>query len=131
MVTRMLGFYPSAATTQYDINRMTQRARDYSRVIKEGFVARYRKADTAKERRLVRQEVREWNRDAGKESPFYIRNFTDSANRSTKEAKRTATGRLLKSAPKSVRAMQKDLMLAYGLDIKGNLPDNLDRVNQR
>jgi hypothetical protein len=131
MVTRMLGFYPSAATTQYDINRMTQRARDYSRVIKEGFVARYRKSDTAKERRLVRQEVREWNRDAGKESPFYIRNFTDSANRSTKEAERTATGRLLKSAPKSVRAMQKDLMLAYGLDTKGNLPDNLDRVNQR
>ena len=131
MVTRMLGFYPSAATTQYDINRMTQRARDYSRVIKEGFVARYRKADTAKERRFVRREVREWNRDAGKKSPFYIRNFTDSANRSAREAKRTATGRLLKSAPKSVRAMQKDLMLAYGIDIKGNLPDELSSVNQR
>ena len=131
MVTRMLGFYPSAATTQYDINRMTQRARDYSRVIKEGFITRYRKADTAKERRLVRQEVREWNRDAGKKSPFYIRNFVDSANRSAKEAKRTATGRLLKSAPRSVRAMQKDLMRIYGFDTKGNLPDNLDLVNQR
>lgn len=124
MITRMLGFYPSAATTQYDINRMTQRVRDYSDIIKEGYVAAHRSAGSSAERNSIERAVREWNRDAGKKSPFYIRNFSQAATRSRKEAQRTASARLLKSAPKSMRGFHKDMMDMHGFNTKGIAYDN-------
>ena len=119
MIWRMMGFYPASATTQYDINRMTQRVRDYSDVIKEGYIQAYREASSSSERSRIRRLVREWNRDAGRDSPFYIRNFTQSATRARKEAELTASARLLKSAPKSIRELQKSMMQIHGYDTKG------------
>jgi ribosomal protein S20 len=119
MIFRMLGFYPNQATLQYDLNRMTQRTRDYGDAIKEGYIAAYRKADNSAERSRIRGAVKDWNNDAGRDSPFYIRNFSQAANRAARQAKLTSTGRLLSSAPKSVRQFHKDNMIRYGYDTKG------------
>ena len=119
MVTRILGFYPQSATTQYDIESMTRRVDEYGKVLKAGYVKAYREADTPAERSSVRRAVKDFNSGVGRKSPFYIRNFTQSAVKSKREAERTATARSLKSAPTSSKAFRKELMSAQGIDSRG------------
>jgi hypothetical protein len=115
IATRLLGFYPAAATRQYDAIRAQKYFGEYSKAIKAGYVQRYVKADTAEERREVVRDVAEWNR-AAKGTDFYIANFMKSAQRAKKSANETAAQRFLKSTPKAQRQGAMDLISVYGVE---------------
>jgi hypothetical protein len=115
IATRLLGFYPAAATRQYDAIRAQKYFGEYSKAIKAGYVQRYVKADTAEERREVVRDVAEWNR-AAKGTDFFIANFMKSAQRAKKSANETAAQRFLKSTPKAQRQGAMDLISIYGVE---------------
>jgi len=115
MIARMIGFYPSSATAQYDANRRTERMRGYIDERKAHYIQAYRKAGSSAERTRIVKMVQDWNRDA-RGTPFVITNFVTSANKSRKEAQRSASGRLLKSAPKTLRDFHKEQMRLQGVN---------------
>jgi hypothetical protein len=118
LLARMLGFYPSAATRENDVIRLSKRISDYSRDIKATYVSSYVRAriedDNRGANQIIRQ-VQEWNKSA-KGTGLEIRDFMQSANRALREARRPATARYLKTAPKNVRPDSELLLRLYGVE---------------
>lgn len=115
---RLLGFYPSEATRQNDIIRMSKRTADYQRAVSTEFRLKYVRAalagDDAKVRRVI-QDVKDWN-EAARGSGLEISNFTMNANRALREAKKSATSRFEKSAPNTVKPLVEEYRDAYGIE---------------
>jgi hypothetical protein len=118
LASRLLGFYPSEATRQNDIIRMSKRTADYQRAVSTEFRLKYVRAalagDDAKVRSVI-QDVKDWN-EAAAGSGLEIRNFTMNANRALREAKKSATARFEKSAPQTVRPLVEEYRDAYGME---------------
>lgn len=118
IVARMMGFYPKAASDQYDAIRLGKQADDYAKALKKDFVDAYSLAkingDSAETQRII-SDVQQWNR-AAHGTPFYFRNFTAAANRVVRENKRSAVDRYLKTAPRSTRQMMDEIITMYGLN---------------
>jgi len=103
IVSRLMGFYPSAAANQYDIIRISKRIADYQREVSAGFKYGWIRAKIRgdeREARAIMNAAKQWNasnRDKGMQ--INISNWS----RSLREAKRPALERLRRSAPKAAR----------------------------
>jgi hypothetical protein len=105
IAARMLGFYPGAASEQYQIIRASKRVVDYQRETTAGFRAAWIKAELRGDKaqaKAVVDAVRDWNEGA-KGSALEIRNFLANSQRALREAQRPAKERLLRSAPKAAK----------------------------
>jgi hypothetical protein len=120
---QMIGFYPAAATYQYDVIRMSNQVSDY---VKEGIKAAYKeayiKADSNAERRAILKDVTEWN-SAARGTPFYLRNFSQSVRKAVRSAKLDAVGRNLKTLPKTAQPFGREMIKSFGLDTAGTFAD--------
>ena len=117
-IARLLGFYPSVATRQNDIVRMSKQSADYAKQFSMEFRQAYVKAKLSGDRdamRDIQEAVRDWN-DGTRGTEFYIRNFTKGANRAYKEWNKPTIERYLKASPKSGRDGTRLMMEAYDLD---------------
>lgn len=105
VMARALGFYPTAAAEQYGIIRVSQRVSNYQRDMAGAFYNAYVQArlrgDTAQANAVVR-EVREWNQ-ASRGTGLEITNFQQNAVRRLRDARRTATERTVRYAPRTAR----------------------------
>jgi len=118
VLARLLGFYPSIATEQNDIVRLSKDVASYAKAIKAEYVSSYVKAkldgDTERMNQIA-QDVRQWNEDA-KGTGLEISTFVKSANRAALEASRPTVMRYLKSAPKQMRPETIELLRINGLE---------------
>ena len=105
IITRVLGFYPERASSEYQQIRISKRTADYQRQVSSGFQQAWIKAkimgddDRAD---AVADAVKDWNQ-AAKGTALEIRNFTRNANRALREAERPAMERFLRTAPRASR----------------------------
>jgi hypothetical protein len=105
IITRLMGFYPERAATQYDIIRIATRETDYQKEV----VAAYRQAwikatmrgDTAGAQDIV-DAVRAWN-DTAQGTIYEINRFLPNSQRALREAQRGAGERALRAAPRAAR----------------------------
>lgn len=118
ILARLLGFYPSIATQQNDIVRISKQVNEYGKAIKAEYVAAYVKARAAGDQEAtdnVVSAVSRWNEDS-KGTGLEITKFLKSANRAYRESQRPTVLRYMKSAPKSMRPETMELLRLYGLD---------------
>lgn len=119
IVGRLLGFYPYAATVQNDIIRMSKQTNSYVQDLKAHYRQAYVKAKIEGNRgetRRILNFVREWNKDVGRDSEFFFKNFTQSANKSYKSARKNSINRFRKFAPKQSRPTIDELLEIYGIE---------------
>lgn len=105
MMTRALGFYPTAASQQYEFIRVAKRATDYQREISAGYQHAWIKARMSGDMERVRgiqEAVADWNRETYGTSLF-ISNFQENAAKAYQEALRPAEKRFMRTAPKASR----------------------------
>ena len=105
MITRALGFYPTAASQQYEFIRVAKRATDYQREISAGYQHAWIKARMSGDMervQAIQEAVADWNRDAYGTSLF-ISNFQENAAKAYQEALRPAEKRFMRTAPKASR----------------------------
>ena len=120
VVFRMMGFYPGIATRHNAVTRLTESARAYAKETKIAFI---NAALIAKARgdnagvNAIKKEVREYNKSA-RGTEFFIPNFPLSLTKAIREAKRTTSQRQLRSLPRNIKPLQKDLMKIYGLSTR-------------
>ena len=112
-IARMAGFYPSSATLQYDVTRMSQQTADYAKELSASLRHAYIKADPKGRRAILRQVGQLQRQNRG--TPFDLKNWRNSARKALKEAKRSASERSLRSLPKSTKSLAENLGTAYGL----------------
>ena len=121
IIARALGFYPTVATQQNDIIRLSRYNSSYISLIKRGYVTSWAQAQRANNRarmRSIEEDVRDWNRaarDAGREE-FVISGFMDAAMRSARANRKSALNRYIDAAPRSTRAGVSQLAEQTGLD---------------
>ena len=118
LALRVLGFYPSEATFQNDVVRLSRRIDSYTDEIRRYYVQQYavafRRRDTDAMRRIVAR-VNEWNRSA-RGTEFEIRNFLQAARRAGEAASQSTVRRYHESASVVTRPTTEQLMAAYGLN---------------
>lgn len=117
MLTRALGFYPASAVAENDVVRLSKRIGDYQKDVAATYRGMYVGAKIAKNEdraREVTEMVRDWNESA-RGTGLEIRGFEGSANRALREAKRTATERYIKAAPRAMRTETQRVMELYGI----------------
>ena len=117
MLTRALGFYPSAAVAENDVVRLSKRIGDYQKDVAAIYRGLYITAKIGKDNDRaaeVVQMVQDWN-EASAGSGLEIRNFQQSANRALREAQRTATERFLRTQPKAMRPETERMLALYGV----------------
>jgi hypothetical protein len=105
MITRALGFYPTAASQQYEFIRVAKRATDYQREVSAGYQHAWIKARMSNDTervRAIQEAVREWNMETYGTS-LYINNFQENASKAYEEARRPADKRFMRTAPKASR----------------------------
>ena len=116
---QFMGFYPAAATRQYDVNRITGDVADYTKVLNAAYSDAYIKADAVGRRNIERQ-VREWNRNVGRSSPLYLATFKNGLSKKLKASeKESSVGRNQKALPKQVKRFGKTIAAGRGLDTRG------------
>jgi hypothetical protein len=117
VLTRMLGFYPVAASRQYEMIGMAKRITDYQReqttAYRAGWVKAMMEGDRARARE-IEAEVDTWNAGS-KGTGLEIKNFVKNSQRALKEARRPAMERTLRSAP---NAAERDLQNLIDLMIQ-------------
>ena len=105
LATRLVGFYPSAASQQYDIIRAAKRITDYQKEKVAGFRHAWIQAKIQGDEdqaRAVVEAVNRWNEGAVG-TGLEIRNFLGNANRALREAQRPAGERFLRATPRAAR----------------------------
>jgi len=118
ILARLLGFYPSIATQQNDIVRMSKQVNEYGKAVKAEYVAAYVKARAAGDQEAannIASAVSQWNEDS-KGTGLEVTKFLQSANRAYREAQRPTALRYMKSAPRAMRPETVELLRLYGLD---------------
>ena len=105
IAARLLGFYPAAASEQFQVIRLAKRMTDYQKEVVAGFRVAWVKAkiqgDEAQAQDVV-DAVADWN-EASRGTGMEIRNFLANANRALREAQRPAGERFLRAAPRAAR----------------------------
>jgi hypothetical protein len=116
ILARIMGFYPRAASDQYEAIRMARRVSDYQREISVGYrdaaVRAIVQGDRAEARRIF-EAVRQWNQSA-RGSGLEIQNFGDRVQRAVKAQRLLASERLLNASPISARARMREIMESLG-----------------
>lgn len=105
IATRLLGFYPAAATQQYDAIRVAKRMTDYQKEVVAGFRYAWIKAKiqgNEEQAANIVQEVEDWNEGA-RGTALEIRNFLGNASRALVEAQRPAGERFLRTTARAAR----------------------------
>ena len=105
-ISRMLGFYPRAASAQYDAIRIAQRVSNYQREVSASFRTAAVKATLQNDRarlRAVYATVAEWNK-ANANTGLRIDDFRSKVRRAVREARRPGIERYLRTTPLSARA---------------------------
>ena len=123
LVSRLLGFYPAAATRSNDAVRITKRLVDNQKAIVASYREQYVRAALLKDRRSMRdieRAVREHNKVHRKgRSAFYIDDFKGKVKRAVKSAQEGAGDRFLKTTPKTTRDTVTDIVSnLYGVNIR-------------
>lgn len=117
VLARVLGFYPVAASRQYEMIGMAKRITDYQReqaaAYRIGWIKATMEGDRARAREIER-EVDAWNAGS-KGTGLEIRNFVKNSQRALQEARRPASARTLRSAP---NAAERDLQNLIDLMIQ-------------
>ena len=105
MLARIMGFYPTAASQQYQVIRVAQRIVGYQKEVSASFRVAWVKAkisgDNAQAREIERA-VDGWNK-SNKGTALEIKNFRKNAAKALKEARRPAKERYLRTTPKAAR----------------------------
>jgi hypothetical protein len=115
IIMRAMGFYPTAASYQYELTRLVRQTAEYSKQVKAAYVhmavdARLR-GDT-EEYAKVMADVDAWNEGAPPE--LQIRGLGASINRAAREAQRPLVERTLRGAPKEIRRNQDEWLGLFG-----------------
>ena len=108
---RWLGFYPQAATEQYDAIALGRRIANYNKDVTMGFRMAWLKARATgniSTMRHVEKQVREWNEFA--DPSMQVKNFRKNANKAYQSMKQTVGSRSLKATPKHLRPETKLIM---------------------
>ena len=112
---RFLNFYPSGATYQNDIIRMSKQTDGYVKAIKRSYTNAWVKAKINKDTKAMRQierDVREHNQDH-RGTEFELKRWLPSAQRAFKSWSLPAAQRYKKFAPKNIRPDTQFLLDAY------------------
>jgi hypothetical protein len=116
ILARVLGFYPRAASDQYEGIRMARRVSDYQREISIGYrdaaVNAIVQGDRAEAQRIF-EAVREWNQSA-RGSGLEVQNFGDRVQRAVKAQRLLASERLLNASPITARPRMREIMESLG-----------------
>ncbi len=117
---RMLGFYPYSVSLQNEAIRAGRQQQAYVKSLKSHYTQAYTKArldnDRAEMKRIL-GFVNQHNKDVGKGSEFYFKNFLGSANKSFKSANLNALDRFRKFAPKTQRQTIDELADLWGIEL--------------
>jgi hypothetical protein len=112
VITRLLGFYPERAATQYDIIRIAQRETDYQKEVvsayRQAWIKATMRGDSQGARDIV-EAVNNWN-DGARGTPLEITRFLQNSQRALREAQRGAGERALRAAPLAAREDIRDLV---------------------
>jgi hypothetical protein len=105
IITRLLGFYPSAAAEQYDVikyaNRLVNYQKEMTTTYREAWIKAKLRGDEAGAARIA-ENVVDWN-DATRGTGLEMRNWLAGSNRALREASRPAGERALRAAPTAAR----------------------------
>lgn len=122
MLTRLLGFYPSVASRQNEVVRISKLVGDYQKEIGANFRSAYIKAAMSNGGRgdqtrmaFIRSEVAAWNQSAigtGLELP----NWQEGANKAVLAARKPTAQRYLDVSARAIRPMMRNLMEIYGVE---------------
>jgi hypothetical protein len=105
IASRLMGFYPNAASDQYSMIKIAKRMTDYQRDTSIGFRTAWINAMQAKNTdraRDIESAVDDWNKEA-RGTALEIRNFRANSMKALREAQRPAGERALKASPKAAR----------------------------
>lgn len=105
IVSRILGFYPTAASDQYSMIKISKRMTDYQRDTTTAFRSAWINAMQTGDRqraRSIEESVDAWNKEA-RGTALEIRNFRANSMKALREAQRPAGERALKAAPRAAR----------------------------
>jgi hypothetical protein len=112
LITRLLGFYPTAAANEYEAIRIAKRIGNYQKEVVASYrlawIKAYKTGDQAGMRQIERA-VDEWNRGA-KGTAMEISNFRKNSLRAAKEADMSASQRTLRATAKAGREDTQSLM---------------------
>lgn len=112
ILTRLAGFYPERAATQYDIIRIAQRETDYQKEVvsayRQAWIKATMRGDSQGARDIV-EAVNNWN-DGARGTPLEITRFLQNSQRALREAQRGAGERALRAAPLAAREDIRDLV---------------------
>ena len=112
---RFLNFYPSGATYQNDVIRMSKQTDGYVKAIKRSYTNAWVKAKINKDRQAMKQierDVREHNKDH-RGTEFELKRWLPSAQRAYRAWSLPAAERYKKFAPKNIRPDTQFLLDAY------------------
>ena len=112
IITRLLGFYPSAAADQYEVIKYANRMVNYQKEMTVGFRQAWIKAKLRGDEagaQAIEQGVADWN-DATRGTGLEIRKFVSGSNKGLREASRPAGERALRAAPTAARQDIQGLM---------------------
>lgn len=112
---RFLNFYPSGATYQNDVIRMSKQTDGYVKAIKRSYTNAWVKAKINKDRQAMKQierDVREHNKDH-RGTEFELKRWLPSAQRAYRAWSLPAVERYKKFAPKNIRPDTQFLLDAY------------------
>lgn len=114
IITRLMGFYPSAAAEQYEVIKYANRMVNYQKEATTGFREAWIKAklrgDEAGAARIA-ENVVDWN-DATRGTGLEMRNWMAGNNKALREASRPAGERALRAAPTAAQQDIRGLMEA-------------------
>jgi len=112
---RFLNFYPSGATYQNDVIRMSKQTDGYVKAIKRSYTNAWVKAKINKDRQAMKQierDVKEHNKDH-RGTEFELKRWLPSAQRAYRAWSLPAAERYKKFAPKNIRPDTQFLLDAY------------------
>ena len=113
MIGRLMSFYPSSATRENDVVRISTRVRNYQRDASVEFRNKWIRAKTegdTERMREIEQAVQVWNESAKKfKTGTEINNFVANANRAYRTSQLTGSARGLKALPRATRPLGEEL----------------------
>lgn len=113
IIGRLMSFYPSSATRENDVVRISTRVRNYQRDVSVEFRNKWIRAKTegdTERMREIEQAVQVWNESARKfKTGTEINNFIANANRAYRTSQLTGSARGLKALPRATRPLGEEL----------------------
>ena len=120
MLGRFMSFYPSSATRENDVVRLSSRIRNYQKDVSVEFRNNWIRAKTEgdiERMREIEKAVQVWNKSAKEyKTGTEVNNFVANANRAYKTSQLTGSTRGLKALPKAIRPVGDELANILSLE---------------